>query len=226
MSDAVARGWTLHGVTGVRRSRAAQGSVVAVPLVAVLCRPPRERAAAAGIALALSRAMGASCALASVAGSGPAQSLGASPAARRAAAALSAWNLPGVACGRLVWLPDRREVGAAGDVAVGAAALSAELGRAAAAAGAPGAVALPYVRTAALDRVLAWHDAIVVVREPDTSEPILQRVLSSLAALGRPVAEMTPPPRLAATLALAGLRVPSEAAGAVARLGLTGRSRD
>jgi hypothetical protein len=100
--------------------------------------------------------------------------------------------------------------------------MSAELGRSAAFAGAPAANALPFARVAALDRVLAWHDAIVVVREPDAAAVVIERALVSLARLGRPVAAMAPPPRLTGALATAGVVAPAEAVRAVAELELGG----
>lgn len=193
-----------------------------VPLVAVLCQPARGRAAASGVALALAGALGEPCALAAAAGVAAAGSLAGAPTARRAAARVRDRGLPAAATGRLAWLADRRGRDVVGDDAASAAALSAELGRAAAAAGAPAAVALPIARTAALDRVLAWHDAIVVVRDPGMSDAVLERGLASLAMLGRPVAAMAPPTRLTAALAAVGLRAPAEAAVAVAQLGLGG----
>jgi hypothetical protein len=191
-----------------------------VPLVAVLCRPSRGRAAAAGVAIALARALDRSCALVTVFGAGPVQALGGTPAARRTAAALPRRGLRGAACGRLVWLADQRVAGAGDDVAAGAAALSAELGQAAAAAGVPAAIAFPLARSAALDRVLAWHDAIVVVPEADAPTAMMERALASLRALGRPAVAMTSPPRFVAALAGAGLHAPSEAVRAIAQLGL------
>ncbi len=127
-------------------------------------------------------------------------------------------GLPANVNGRLVWLLDRRGALPADDAAVRAAATSVELGRAAALVGVPAAVALPFARTAALDRVLAWHDAIVIVPESDTHAAVVARGLESLAELGRPVAAMAPPARLSGALAAAGLRVPMEAMRAVADL--------
>jgi hypothetical protein len=184
--------------------------------VAVLCTPARARAAASGVALAL----GGACVLAGAAGGGGSASLGALPTARRAAAGLRELRLPAGASGRVVWLADGRGSLPADDRAARAAATSAELARAVVVAGSPAAVALPVARTAALDRVLAWHDAIVVVREPDASGAVIERALTSLAALGRPVVAMAPPPRLAAALAVGGLRAPVEAVNAVAALAL------
>ncbi|HXE45459.1 MAG TPA: hypothetical protein VN635_09680 [Conexibacter sp.] len=150
-----------------------------------------------------------------------------SPAGRRAVVRLRERGLAPSGSGRLVWLPDRRGPLAEEDDAVArAAATSAELAGAAAAAGIPAVVALPLIRTAALDRVLAWHDAIVVVREPGVSAAMIEQALASLAALGRPVAAMAPPTRLAAALAVAGVRAPVEAQQAVAALGLEREARD
>ncbi|MBS1868929.1 MAG: hypothetical protein JSS99_04645 [Actinobacteria bacterium] len=206
------------------------------PHVAILCTEPRARVAAAGIALALARAAGARGALAAALGHGGGSALGGLPTARRASAALRRDGRAVDASGRLAWLADRR----AGvdddapvrladrrgtvedDAAARAAALCAELGRAGTLAGLPTTVALPLARTAALDRVLAWHDAIVVVREPDAADGLAERARASLARLGRPVAELTPPRRLAGALALGGMAIPQEAAVAVAELALSG----
>jgi len=135
-------------------------------------------------------------------------------------------DLPATASGRLVWLPDGRAVDIEDDAGAPArvAAMSAAVGRAVAAAEAPAAIAISHVRTEALDRVLAWHDALVVVDEADASDVMLERALASLAALGRPVAAMVPPPRLAALLALGGVQAPAEAVRVVAQLGLGERS--
>lgn len=201
------------------------GAPLPVPLVAVLCAAPRGRVAAAGIALALAEATRRPCALAGVVGEDRAGSLGGAPAARRSVAVVRERGLSAVASGRLVWLADRRGALADDDLAARAAAMSAELGRSAAAVGAPAAVACPFARTAALDRVLAWHDAIVVVPEPETPAAMVERALASLGELGRPVAAMAPPARLHGALAVGGLRGPAEAVAAVARLaGGDGRS--
>ena len=110
----------------------------------------------------------------------------------------------------------------AADPAAAVAAASVELHGAARALAAPAALAIPFARSAALDRVLGWHDAIVVVEDGRATTPELARlVLDSLAALDRPVAAMTLPSRLHAAPATAGLRAPAAAAAAVAALGLT-----
>jgi len=200
---------------------------VSAPLVAVLCAPPRAGAAAAGVALALARAVGASCALASALGDDSCRTMTGAPAAARTAAALRRRDLPADASGRLVRLRDRRGPIAADPAVAGrAAALAADLRRAAAATGMPAALALPVARSAALDRVLAWHDAVVVVQEADAIDGMGEQTLASVRALGRPVAAMAPPPRLAAALALAGLSAPPQATAAVAelRLGAAGRA--
>ena len=178
-----------------------------------------------GIALALARGLGAACGLVGAAGGGEIASAGALPAAHRAAVRMRERGLSATATGRLVWLADGRGPLPVEDRAARAAATSAELARAAEAAGLPAAVALPFARTAALDRVLAWHDAILVVREPDASEGVIERALASLAALGRPVAAMAPPARLAAALAAGGVHAPAEAVHAVAALELDGGGR-
>jgi hypothetical protein len=192
------------------------------PLVAILCTAPRGRIAASALALALARASRCSCALAGAVGEDPSGSVGGTPSARRAARGVRDRGLPAAASGRLVWLPDRRGALVADDVAGRAAVMSAELGRAAAFMGAPAAIALPFARTAALDRVLAWHDAIVVVREPDAPAAVIERALTSLAKLGRPVATMVPPLRLSGMLAARGAVAPAEAKWAVAELELGG----
>lgn len=111
------------------------------------------------------------------------------------------------------------------DDPVGAvAAASLELAGAARAVGVPAAVAIPLARTTALDRVLGWHDGIVVVDDERTTMPELAELArESVAALDRPVAAMTLPSRLQKRAAVAGLRVPDEAARAVTDLGLAPR---
>jgi hypothetical protein len=66
--------------------------------------------------------------------------------------------------------------------------------------------------------VLGWHDGIVVIPEPELDAPMLERALASLALLGRPVACMAPPSRLAGAAALLGLRAPACALETVSRL--------
>jgi hypothetical protein len=122
-----------------------------------------------------------------------------------------------------VWLADRRGAMQDDDVPSRCAAVGAELGRMAGALGAPAAVAYPFARTDALDRVLAWHDAIVVVREPEAPAAVVERALAGLAELGRPAGAMEISSRAAAALAAAGLAVPAEASTAVS--GLCGRAR-
>jgi hypothetical protein len=117
-----------------------------------------------------------------------------------------------------MWLADRRGELQADDAPGRCAALSAELGRSAAALGVPATVAFPFARTDALDRVLAWHDAIVVVREPDAPTAAIERALASLARLGRPVAATALPSRVSGALAVAGVAVPAEAAVTIAEL--------
>jgi len=200
---------------------------MSAPLVAVMCAAPRAGSGAAGVALALARAVGAPCALASALGDDARHAPAALPAAARVAAALRRRDLPADASSRLVRLRDRRgPIASDPDVAGRAAALAAELRRAAAETGMPGALALPVARCAGLDRVLAWHDAVVVVQEPDAIAGMGEQTLASVRALGRPVAAMAPPPRLAAALALAGLSAPPQATAAVAELRLGARRAD
>jgi hypothetical protein len=190
-----------------------------MPLVAVLGARDHAAASTGAVALALTRALGTGTALAGVAGASRRQPpLGGLPAARRTAARLRERGLPATTAGRLVWLGI--DVDEHDDVGL-AAAMAATLGRAASAARVPAALALPLARTEALDRMLGWHDAFVVVREPAAADVVVERALVSLARLGRPVATMPPPSGLAATLAAAGLGVGAGgAAEAVARLGL------
>jgi len=187
--------------------------------VAVLCAPSRARAAAAVVALALARGAGSPCVLAAAVGSGCPAPLGGTLAARRAAAALQRAGHGAAARGRLVWLGDRRGGEPVDDAADRAAALSAEAARVVSTVTAPAAIALPFTRSDALDRVLAWHHGIVVVFEPGTADALAARALASLAALGRPVAVMAPPGRLASVAACGGIATTAAAAGAVARLG-------
>lgn len=211
----------------------ADGARAATPLVAVLCASSRARACGPAVALALAGTTGAGTALAGVVGDPRTATPGTgTPAARRVAARVRERGVPAAPVGRLVWIPDRRDgtdprrvPGAAGaidarDRAGEAAAACAELARAVAAAHVPAAIALPLTRTDVLDRVLAWHDAIVVVPEPGAPAALVDRVLAGLVALGRPVVAMAPPSRVGAALAAAGLRAPAEAVQAVAQLGL------
>lgn len=222
MSEALTHAWPLSGAARQVVAASGAGAPLPVPLVAILCTAPRGRVAASAIALALARVSRCSCALAGAVGEGPSGSIAGLPSARRAARGVRDRGLPAAASGRLVWLPDRRGALVAEDVAGRAAAMGAELGRAAAYVGAPAVVALPLARTGALDRVLAWHDAVVVVREPDAPAAVIERALRSLAELGRPVAAMAPPPRPYGTLAAWGAVAPAEAMRAVAELELGG----
>jgi hypothetical protein len=220
MSAAHAVGWRVSGAAQERRavSAAGAGGAFDPPLVAVLCAAPRARVAAGGVALALARAGGRPCGLAGAVGQDAGAALSSLPAARRAAVVLQRRGLPASASGRLVWLADRRGDLPAEDVPACCAALSAELARSAATLELPAAVAFPCARTDALDRVLGWHDAIVLVPEPEASAAMVEHALASLARLGRPVAAMAPPSRVAGALAVAGVAVPPEAAAAVAEL--------
>jgi hypothetical protein len=199
--------------------------MVEAPTILVLCTAPRARVAAAVFAMALARTLGTPCGIAASAGVGgrlPGAGL-ATPAARRVAARLRARGQHATASGRLVWLPDRRVAAPReivdADLAGAAAAASADLGRAALAGGVPAVLALPHARTAALDRVIAWYDGIVVVREPDATAAVMNRVVESLSALGRPVVCVSSPPRHEAVLTLPGLRTSPAALSAVAQLG-------
>lgn len=197
-----------------------------VPTVVVLCAASRSRVVAATFALALARALGTPAGIAAAVGAlaTDAGSLLAAPSARRAVARLRARDQEACAAGRLVWLADRRAADAeeivARDPAAAAAAASADLGRAVAATGLPGALAVPLVRSAALDRVIGWHDGVIVIREPDAEPAVVDRVRASVAALGRPVVFASPPARHAAILAEAGLHVPAAAVQAVVQLRL------
>jgi hypothetical protein len=203
-------------------ARGPVGPCGGAPTVVVLCSATRARAAAAGVALALAGACGSACAtVAGIGVPGVPPDAAALPAARRAAARLRADRLAAGASGRLVWLDDPAG-DAVQDGAGLAGAASSALGRAVAVVGTPAVLAVPFARTAALDRVLGWHAGIVVVREPAVDDALVDRSLASLAALGRPVVELTPPARWPAALSVAGLRAPGCAAQAVAQLGLAG----
>jgi hypothetical protein len=229
----------LRGLFVEARPRAAAGPVpppAPPPVVAVLCAAERGPAAAGAIALALARASGRRCALVSavVAGAEPPLALPATPSAARAARRLRERGQAVSVSGRLVRIaappaaPGRAAADAAGaakaprdhDDAGVAAAASAALARAATAAGMPAALAIPFARVAALDRVLAWYDAIVVVHEPSAPPALLDRALESLRRLGRPVATLAPPGGAAALAAALGLHAPPPAHAAVAELGL------
>jgi hypothetical protein len=198
-----------------------------VPTVVVLCSATRARAAAAGLALALSGDCGSACALAGVVGDATALPT-AVPllASRRAAARLHERRVAASASGRLVWLGAGRNGGTEEDPSAFAAAASAELGRAVGLVGAPAVLSIPFARTEALDRVLAWHAGTVVVPEPGADGALVARALASLGELDRPVVAMAPPARWAAALAVAGLCAPRCATDAVAQLDLAGVRRD
>lgn len=197
------------------------------PVVAVLCDAAGARASSAAVALALARTTGRSCAIAaSVGASGaPAALATAVPAARRAAARLRERHQRATPSGRLVWLGGVRPAWSVvdADAAGAAAAAGAALGRATGTVGAPGALAIPLARTAALDRILRWFDGIVVVRVAGTADPLPAPMRQSLAALDRPVAEMPHPARLPAAAASLGIAAPAVALHAVAELGFGGR---
>lgn len=224
------------GAAGEGRSAAAAASFpvtaqrpLAGPSVAVLCAPRRGPAVSSAIALALARACGRPSAFATAVGATAAPGASLTPASLRAAARLRRDGHVARARGRLVWLADRRGDAATPDdpavdvdVAGATAALSVELRRAAASAGAAAALAIPFVRCDGLDRVLAWHDGIVVVREPGTAVVLTDLVLASLARLGRPVVAVEAPRRLAAAAATTGSHTPAFAVAAVAQLGFGG----
>ena len=210
---------------------AAAAPLVRQPQLAVLCSPARAHAAAASVALALAETRRTPCSLACAIGCAAVSSASLTPGARRAAARLRRRGESAAAVGRLVWLvADAPDVGADPDAGVAAdadrpagarpdaAGASLALGRAARAVTAPAVLAIPFARTAAIDRVLAAHDAIVVVREADVPARLSELVLASLGELGRPVVAMDAPSLLAARMATAGLRAPATAADAVARL--------
>jgi hypothetical protein len=207
-----------------RACSASVGPLEASPIVAVLCDARTACAAAAAVALALARLGRRPIALAAAVGAGgPVPVLPASvPAARRAVARLHGRGERAVASGRLLWLGGRQPVWASAeaDAAGAAAAASAALGRATGVVRAPAALALPLVRTPALDRVLRWHDGIVIVQGDAADEAVLHHVRRSVAALDRRVAEMHGLPRHVASAALLGLVAPADAMRAVEGLGL------
>ena len=207
----------------------------APPTVAVLCDPAHATLAASAAALALAAAAGTRCAVAMAVGRGERAAMPLAATAGRGAARLRGRGYDATAVGRLVCLADLRVSrrpqavagGAAGcgpidDDPVGAvAAASLELAGAARAIGAPAAVAIPLARTAALDRVLGWHDGIVVVDDERTTMPELAELArASLSTLDRPLAAMALPSRLTGRAALAGLRATDAAVRAIAELGL------
>ena len=194
----------------------------AAAAIVVLCAPSRAGVAASALALALARARGRSCGLAAAVGDDAVPGGLVLPAAHRVAGRLRARGHEAAAAGRLVWLGVER--GADDSPGSSAVAASAAVARAAGAVLAPAALAIPLARDARLDGVLADHDGIVVVPEPNAAPVVLEQALASLAALGRPVARMPPPSRAAGALALAGVRAPAVALRAVAELGLGGGS--
>ena len=209
--------------------RGAAPASPSAPTVAVLCDPAHGAVAASAVALALADACGSRCALAASVGHGAIAAVPAGPAVRRAAAALVGRGYDAAAVGRLVWLADLRvtrrradDPRPLADDPVGAVAAAAlEVAGASRALGAPAALAIPLARSDALDRVLGWHDAIVVVEDGrTTTAELAELVTTSLAQLGRPVAAMGLASRLRARLTVAGLGRPATAVRAVADLGL------
>jgi hypothetical protein len=226
MSAAHVLGWPAAAIRPGRAAAAASagaGGASDALLVAVLCAESSAQAAPAAIALALARLSGSRLALAGAVGARAGAAFPVTPRARRAAGALRRRGLPAYASGRLVWLADRRGALAFDDAPSRCAATGAELGRSAAGLGAPAAVAYPFARTDALDRVLAWHDAIVVVRDSRASAAMIEQALASLARLGRPTGAMAPPSRASGVLAAAGLAAPAAAVAVVAELFSAGR---
>lgn len=229
------------GATAVADAPAAAGAVT-VPTVAVLSDPRHGPVAAAAVALALADACRQRVGIAAVVGRGSVTPFSLGAGARRSTAQLRERGYDAAPVGRLVWLADLRvsqrdrgdgersetTVGrdpAAEDPVGAVAAASLELIGAARAVAAPAALAIPLARCAALDRVLGWHDAIVVVEDGRTTLPeLVQLIAESLTALDRPVAAMPLPTRLHAAPAAAGLRAPAPAAAAVASLGLGART--
>lgn len=201
----------------------------AAPTVAVLCDPAHGAATASAVALALADACGSRCAVAAAVGHGAVAGLPAGPGVRRATAELTARGYDAIAVGRLVWLADLRvtrrhddDAAALRDDPVAAVAAAAlEVAGAARALSVPAALAIPLARSEALDRVLGWHDAIVVVEDGRTTTPELAGLIAaSLAQLGRPVAAMGLASRLRARMTAAGVGRPAAAIRAVAELGL------
>ncbi|HEY4280794.1 MAG TPA: hypothetical protein VGM91_21430 [Conexibacter sp.] len=186
------------------------------PVVAVLCPAGRARATVASVALALASATGARCAVAAVAGVREVSSQLGSLAARRGAAQLCARGYDAAAGGRVVWVAD--VAGVEDDPAGGAAALALVTAGAGRALGVPAVVAMPFARSDALDRVLGWHDAVVVASDQVATPVITELARTSLAGLARPVALMPAPVRLPAAAAGAGLRATAEAVQAVTQL--------
>jgi hypothetical protein len=187
------------------------------PLVAVLCEPQRARVAAASTALALASAVGARVAVAAVAGVRDARSQLASRPASRCAARLVARGYAAAAVGRVAWVADASP--SADDVAGEAAALVVVTAGAGRMLGVPAVVALPVARTAALDRVLGWADAVVVAERHAKTPAVAALERASIERLARPTAFMATPSRAAALLAGAGMRATPEAVQAVAVLG-------
>jgi hypothetical protein len=188
-----------------------------MPLVAVLCEPQRARVAAASTALALAATVRARVAVAAVAGLREARSQPASRAASRCAAQLSARGYAAAPAGRVAWVADAAPT--SDDVAGEAAALMVVTAGAGRMLGVPAVVALPAPRTAALDRVLGWADAIVVAERHDAKPAVATLERASIERLDRPAAFMATPSRAAALLAAAGTRPTREALQAVAVLG-------
>lgn len=184
-----------------------------VQSVAVLAAPGRVQHATAAVAMGLARTSGRRCALAHVVGAPlpGATSSSPLPAARGAAARLRRAGRAAFAVGRLVWVGE-------GDDPDEPAGSSGSLPRLADAFGVPAALGVALPRTAQLDRALAAHDGLVLVREPDATDELEPLVLASLAALGPAVVTLSAPSRVAGQLAASGIHAPATALAAVRNL--------
>jgi hypothetical protein len=174
------------------------------PSVALLCAPRDALPAGAALALALARASGSSRALVCLWRARPPEAVAwrapAPRASRQLVASLAAHGFDAQASGRLVrvTLPE--------DAAPAAAAAA----RAGAVAAAPVVVALAGPRTAALDRMLAAQDLVVVVRSPRGDAVLAELACESVAELGvRTVACKLSIGTRARVLAAAGIAAPA-----------------
>ncbi|CAB4919561.1 unannotated protein [freshwater metagenome] len=164
--------------------------------VAVVGPPAAAQSAAAAVALALPRDPGGATALVLTFGADP-PALAASglalPAARRLAAHLASWDVPGAAAGRLVW------------AALSQDAPAAQARRAAAAAPGSCVLALCGARSDVGESLLALAAVVYIVGAEE--DPACRLALDALRRDGARAAALELPPGLAATAARLGIGV-------------------
>jgi hypothetical protein len=161
------------------------GGAAAVPVAAAAAGELRAQARAAAAVLC-------------VWGGGEAPAGATTPAVRRLAARLAAQDLPGTACGRLVWVP----------LAAAPEAAAAQVERVRGRSGVPLVLAIAASRPAALEPLIAGADHALAVLPAEADDTLRALALATLPhRRSRVVAPLPPgPPRWAAMAGLARLR--------------------